>query len=71
MNFRQLCTLVAIVESGGIHRAAARLNLSQPAASRQIHALEAELGVPLFDPVGRRLHSCWTWIQSTILRRLP
>jgi hypothetical protein len=27
--------------------------------------------VPLFDRVGRRLHSCWTWIQSTILRRLP
>src|ERR1700741_4111660 len=55
MNFRPLHTFVAIAEAGGIHRAVARLNLSQPAASRQIHALEAELGVPLFDRVGRRV----------------
>ena len=55
MNFRHLRTFVAIAEAGGIHRAVARLNLSQPAASRQIHALEAELGVPLFDRVGRRV----------------
>jgi DNA-binding transcriptional LysR family regulator len=46
---------VAIVESGGLGRACARLNLSQPAASRQIHALEATLGVPLFQRVGRQL----------------
>jgi LysR family transcriptional regulator, cyn operon transcriptional activator len=55
MNFRHLRTFVAIADAGGIHRAAARLNLSQPAASRQIHALEDELGVPLFDRVGRRV----------------
>ena len=34
---------------------AARLNLSQPAVSRQIHALESDLGVPLFDRIGRRV----------------
>jgi LysR family transcriptional regulator, cyn operon transcriptional activator len=55
MNLRHLRTFVAIVECGGIHRASARLNLSQPAASRQIHALEADLGVPLFDRIGRRV----------------
>ena len=53
MNLRHLRTFVAIAEAGGIHRAVPRLKLSQPAASRQIHALEAELGVPLFDRVGR------------------
>lgn len=55
MNLRHLRTFVEIVECGGIHRAAARLHLSQPAASRQIHGLEAELGVSLFDRIGRRV----------------
>jgi DNA-binding transcriptional LysR family regulator len=55
MNLRHLRTFVAIADAGGIHRAAVRLNLSQPAASRQIHALEAQLGVPLFDRIGRRV----------------
>lgn len=55
MNFRHLHTFVAVAEAGGIHPAVGRLNLSQPAASRQIHALEAELGVPLFDRVGRSI----------------
>jgi DNA-binding transcriptional LysR family regulator len=55
MNLRQLRTFVAIAEAGGLARAEARLHLSQPAASRQIQGLEADLGVPLFDRVGRRM----------------
>lgn len=55
MKFRQLQTFVAVADNGGVARAAARLNLTQSAASRQIHALEAELGVPLFDRIGRRV----------------
>jgi LysR family transcriptional regulator, cyn operon transcriptional activator len=55
MNLRHLRTFVTVAEAGGIHRAVARLNLSQPAASRQIQQLEAELGVPLFDRIGRRV----------------
>lgn len=55
MNLRHLRTFVAIADAGGVVRAAARLNVSQPAASRQISSLEAELGVPLFDRVGRRV----------------
>ena len=54
MNFRQLKTLITIADAGGFALAIGRLHLSQPAASRQIQALEAELGVPLFDRVGRR-----------------
>jgi DNA-binding transcriptional LysR family regulator len=55
MNFRQLQTLITIADAGGFARAAGKLHLSQPAASRRIQALEAELGVPLFDRIGRRL----------------
>jgi LysR family transcriptional regulator, cyn operon transcriptional activator len=56
MNLRHLRTFVAIVDAGGIHRAATRLHLTQPAASRQVQALEVEFGVLLFDRIGRRLH---------------
>jgi DNA-binding transcriptional LysR family regulator len=55
MNFRQLKTLITVADAGGVALAIGQLPLSQPAASRQIQALEAELGVPLFDRVGRRL----------------
>ena len=55
VNVDHLRTFVAVVDAGGIHRAVARINLSQPAASRQINALEAALGAPLFDRIGRRL----------------
>jgi len=55
VKFRQLRTFVLIAEAGGLARAADRLHLSQPAASRQIQALEAEFGVPLFDRIGRRI----------------
>jgi LysR family cyn operon transcriptional activator len=55
MNLRYLRTFVDIAEAGSIARAGARLSVSQPAASRQILVLEAELGVRLFDRIGRRL----------------
>lgn len=55
MNFGHLRTFVAIADAGGVHRAATRLHLSQPAVSRQIQALESDLGVPLFDRIGRRM----------------
>jgi len=55
MNLRHLRTFVAVADAGGVRRAAIRVSLSQPATSRQLHALEAELGVRLFDRIGRRV----------------
>lgn len=55
MDLDHLRTFVTIVDTGGVHRAAARLHLSQPAVSRQIQALESGLGVLLFDRIGRRV----------------
>jgi LysR family cyn operon transcriptional activator len=55
MELRHLRAFVAIVEAGGVARAAARLSVSQPALSRQILALEGDLGLRLFDRIGRRL----------------
>jgi DNA-binding transcriptional LysR family regulator len=55
MKLQHLHTFVSVAEASSIARAGRRLSVSQPAASRQILALEAELGVRLFDRVGRRL----------------
>src|SRR5262245_23213540 len=55
MDIRHLRTFVTVVDSGGVARAAARLNMTQPTASRQIEVLEAEFGLPLFDRIGRRV----------------
>lgn len=55
MKFSHLRTFVAIVDSGGVARASTRLRLTQSAVSRQVASLEAELGLPLFDRVGRRV----------------
>lgn len=46
--------LVTVAESGGFTQAAEKLFISQPAISRKISALEAELGMPLFVRTGRR-----------------
>ena len=67
MNFRQLRTFVTVAEAGGFARAAGRLNLTEPAASRQIMALEADLGVSLFDRVGRGIQL--TFQGEDLLRR--
>jgi DNA-binding transcriptional LysR family regulator len=48
MDLDQLRTLVAAAEEGSLSRAALRRNLSQPAVSLQLKALEEETGVRLF-----------------------
>lgn len=47
MKLHQLRAIVAICESGSIQEASRLLHISQPALSKGIKELEAELGVPL------------------------
>jgi DNA-binding transcriptional LysR family regulator len=44
-----LRSFLAVIEEGSLHRAAARLSLSQPALSRQMQALEHEMGGKLLE----------------------
>lgn len=55
MEFRELRSLVALADLGGIARAAEKLHLSAPAIHKQLKLLEAELGVQLYEKLGRRL----------------
>lgn len=48
METRSLLYFIAVAEEQNIGRAAARLHITQPALTRQIHSLEEEIGVPLF-----------------------
>ncbi|WP_367870526.1 LysR family transcriptional regulator [Luteolibacter sp. Populi] len=47
MEFRQLEILASVADCGSLTAAAKRCNLSQPAISQQIQALEEEIGEPL------------------------
>ena len=55
MDVAVLRSFVAVVDNGGVTRAAGVLNLTQSAVSMQIKRLEELLGFALFDRVGRKL----------------
>ena len=53
LKVSDLRLLSAVVQSGGMAKAAAQLNISQPAVSKAIAALEHTLGVRLLDRTSR------------------
>lgn len=54
-DWNQLHAFLATVETGSLSAAARQLDLTQPTVGRQVAALEQDLGVLLFERVGRSL----------------
>ncbi|MDI2030543.1 LysR family transcriptional regulator [Saccharopolyspora sp. TS4A08] len=55
MELHQLRYVLAVARAGSFSRAAEDLYLAQPSLSVQIRKLEKELGIALFDRLGRRV----------------
>lgn len=55
MDIASLSAFIAIAETGSFSLAAERLHLTQPAVSKRLATLETQLGVRLFDRLGREI----------------
>ncbi|MFC7447213.1 LysR family transcriptional regulator [Rhodococcus daqingensis] len=55
MDLRQMEYFLAVVDCGGVTRAATQLHVAQPSLSQVVRKLEKDLGVELFHRVGRGL----------------
>ncbi len=67
VRLRDLETLVAVVRAGGMRKAAATLNMSQPAVSKAIAALEDTLGMKLLERSRRGVEP--TTVGTALARR--
>lgn len=67
MTLVQLRHLISVAQTGSFSRSAEAMHLTQPALSRSVRALEQELGIPLFDRIGR--HSELTAFGREMLGR--
>ena len=56
MNIRQLEIFLAVCETMSVTETSKRLYLSQPAISKTIRELEADIGILLFDRINGKLH---------------
>lgn len=55
LDWNRARAFLATAETGSLSAAARQLGLTQPTLSRQVAALEAELGVTLFERLGKKL----------------
>lgn len=55
LTIHRLRLFLAVIDRGGIARAAAAENISQPAVSEHLHGLEEHFGVMLFERAGRTI----------------
>jgi LysR family transcriptional regulator, low CO2-responsive transcriptional regulator len=56
MTLRQMRVFAAVARNLSFTRAARELHLTQPAVSQQVKLLEGEIGLPLFEQIGRKVH---------------
>src|SRR5215475_5990958 len=74
VTLRQLRIFAAAARHLHFGQAAKELNLTQPAVSIQLKELEIELGMPLFERMGRRTHltsagtELWGHVRALLAR---
>ena len=56
VTLRKMRVFAAVARNLSFTRAARELHLTQPAISQQVKLLEEEIGMPLFEQIGRKVH---------------